>query len=354
MISVRTHIIAFIAAPLLFCSCEKSEPTSKVSTEELTRLVDWRGDGKDIDAEMETFYRDIRLRYNDRQFDELEIIAQKIRDEKMKFSNSEWKIEHFYITFSCRKDEPEDMWQLHDQIHKDWISKFPDSVTAKIAHARFMTEYAWHARGDDYSEKVTEKGYALFNERLTIAKSILDGCAEQRTKCPMWSLTRMKVALGLQEKPQEFQKIFRQAKADNPSFFPYDVLRAYYLLPRWYGAKGEWEKFAFDEIFLEDGGGTVTYAKVLMAQKRFYGDLFKETDADWEKAKDGFGKILNTDPGSRSILNVYCMMACMAGDGTTAQMLFTKIGDTPVPSVWRVGKINIFEDAKQWAATSQN
>lgn len=346
-------LAAFILIPVLCCSCGKSKPSSKVDADELMRLITWRGDGKDLSAELGTFYRDIRLRYNERQFDELEIIAQGIRDQNLKFSNGEWKIEHFYGTFTCRDDEPESMWQLHDQIHKEWIAKFPDSATAKIAHARFMMEYAWHARGDDYADKVDEKNLTLFKDRLAKANRILDGCSKQRSDCPMWSLTRMKVALGLQAELQEFDKLFRQAKADEPNFSPNDILRAYYLLPRWYGSEGEWEKAALNEIFLEDGGGVETYAKVIMAQKRFYENIFDETEADWEKAKSGFQKMLLSDPDSRINLNVYCLLACLAGDQTTAHELFEKIGDTPVPTVWRVGKINTFEDAKQWAALSQ-
>lgn len=350
---MRSVFAAFILIPLLCCSCGKSKPISKVDTDELMRLVTWRGDGKDLDAELGTFYRDIRLRYNERQFDELEIIAQGIRDQKLKFSNGEWKIEHFYRTFTCRDDEPENMWQLHDQIHKDWISEFPDSATAQIAHARFMMEYAWHARGNDYADKVKEKNFSLFKDRLAKANGILEGCLKQRSECPMWSLTRMKVALGLGESPGEFDKLFRQAKAEDPNFFPYDILRAYYLLPRWYGSEGDWEKAAIDEIFLEDGGGAETYAKVIMAQKRFYKNIFDETEADWEKAKSGFEKMLLSDPDSRINLNIYCLLACFTGDQATAHGLFEKIGDTPVPSVWRVGKVNIFVDAKQWAALSQ-
>jgi hypothetical protein len=223
-----------------------------------------------------------------------------------------------------------------------------------VAHARFMMEYAWHARGSDYIDKVDEKNLTLFKERLTKADQILDGCVNQRTECPMWSLTKMKVALGLGAKPADFDKLFRQAKADEPKFFPYDTLRAYYLLTRWYGSEGDWENAAFDEIFLEDGGGTETYAKVIMAQKRFYDNIFDQTKADWQKAKDGFEQMLRTVPDSRINLNIYCLLACFACDQKTAHELFEKIGHTPVPTVWRKGKVNIFEDAKLWAASSQS
>jgi hypothetical protein len=120
--SVSSLLAAFILIPLLSSSCDKSKPSSKIDTDELMRLVTWRGDGKDLSAELGTFYRDIRLRYNQRQFDELKIIAQGIRDQDLKFSNSEWKIEPFYGTFTCRDDEPESMWQLHDKIHSEWIT----------------------------------------------------------------------------------------------------------------------------------------------------------------------------------------------------------------------------------------
>lgn len=340
--------------PLAFSACKKAEPTSEIPTAELTRLVMWDGDGKDLQGEITRFYADVRLRYNNRQFAELEIISQELRDQNPSFTDGFPKTIGFYDSFECRSDEPEGMWQLHDQIHKEWIAAFPDSITAKIAHARFLTEYAWHARGDDFAAKVPKENMAIFTERLKLADAILDGCAKQRKECPVWSLVKMRIALGLSTEPPAYDRIFRQAKADFPKFYKYDSYRANYLLPRWHGKEGEWEKTAHNEIFLEDGGGHATYARVIREQWDYYENIFEETDASWPDAKKGFEQILEDYPSSRVMLNIYCRLACEAGDAVTAHELFQKIADNPVPAAWRAGKQNIFQEAKAWAAGSQS
>ena len=86
----------------------------------------------------------------------------------------------------CREDEPESMWQLHDRIHKGWIAAKPDSITARIAHADFLAEYAWHARGSGYANEVSKDGWKLFGERLTAAHEILKQAKPMQPQCPMW------------------------------------------------------------------------------------------------------------------------------------------------------------------------
>jgi Domain of unknown function (DUF4034) len=339
--------------PLAIAACRKSEPTSDIPTEELTRIVNWDGDGKDLQGEMARFYGDVRLRYNNRQFAELEIISKEIHSLSPTFTDGFPKIIGFYDSFKCRDDEPENMWQLHDQIHKDWIAEFPDSITAKVAHARFLTEYAWHARGSDWADKVPQSNMQTFTERLKAADAILDGCAKQRKDCPVWSLVKMRAALGLGTEPAEFDKIFRQAKADFPKFHKYDTSRAYYLLPRWHGKEGEWEKAAHNEIFLEDGGGHAAYARVIIEQRKYYDEIFAESAASWPDAKKGFEQLLKDYPSSLVLLNLYCRLACEAGDAVTANDLFKKIGKNPVPAAWKAGKYDIFEEAKEWASTSE-
>ncbi len=123
--------------------------------------------------EIYAFRVKIRQLYNSRHFGELETTAAELRRTKPLFDNGSWKIAEFYDSFSCRSSEPESMWQLHDRIHQDWIAQFPMSITARIAYADFFTDYAWHARGTDFADKVTEEGWRLFAERIGLAQKTL-------------------------------------------------------------------------------------------------------------------------------------------------------------------------------------
>ncbi len=74
------------------------------------------------------------------------------------------------------------MWQVHDRIHQEWIAQFPASITARVAYADFLREYAWHARGTDLADKVTEEGWRLFGERLESARKMLAEARELTEK----------------------------------------------------------------------------------------------------------------------------------------------------------------------------
>ena len=78
------------------------------------------------------------------------------------------------------------MWELHEKIHADWEKAYPDSITARVATARFYVAYAWHARSTEYASKVTDEGWRLFKERLAKARTVLDQSKSLEPKCPMW------------------------------------------------------------------------------------------------------------------------------------------------------------------------
>ncbi|RYD18138.1 MAG: DUF4034 domain-containing protein, partial [Verrucomicrobiaceae bacterium] len=160
-----------------------------------------------------TFRNDARQLYNNRDFAGLEALAKKIRENKSRFVDGQWAIEDFYSSQDCRKDEPESMWQLHDQIHRDWLKKYPDSITARVAHANFLITYAWHARSDRRGSQVTQVGWDLFRERLAEARTVLDKSKELKPVCPMMYSSYQTIALGQGWPRAEYDALFKEAKS---------------------------------------------------------------------------------------------------------------------------------------------
>jgi Domain of unknown function (DUF4034) len=301
--------------------------------------------------EMTNFYRETRQLYNNRKFAELETLANELRSSKARFRSGAWKIAHFYKALECRDEEPDSMWQLHEQIYKEWETKFPKSITAQVSHAQFMTDYAWHARGSGYANEVTEEGWRLFRERLAASRTILDQ-SKSLAPCPVWWSVRLRVALGQEEEPAAYEALFQEAKKSEPQFFPHDISRAYYLLPRWYGKVGDWEAAAADQIERDGEFGFENYARVVQKQSYFYGNIFEESEASWRKAKQGFDALVTRYPDSMEVLNAYCRTACLAADQKQAKELFLKIRDNSSTDIWRK-KNNEFKQAKAWAMSEK-
>jgi hypothetical protein len=296
--------------------------------------------------DLSAFRFDVRQHYNNRRFAQLEEIANRIRDGKERMDDGDWKIVHFYQALECRDDEPEGMWKLHDEIHKEWEKQFPESITARVAHADFHTSYAWHARTDKFADQVTEEGWRLFRERLAEARKVLDQAKALSSRCPVWWHVYQRVALGQGWPREDYDALFKEAKAFEPEFYYYDLARAKFLLPRWHGEPGEWAKVAEEQIPIQGATGHEIYARVVWEMSTYDEDLFGESNASWKKARRGYDDLRARYPASLELLNKYCRIACYAGDKKQAKALFAQIGDHPVGTCWYK---NEFARAKAWA-----
>lgn len=297
--------------------------------------------------EIYVFRLETRQAYNNSRFDELEAKAVELRASKAVFDNGSWKIGNFYTSFECRYDEPESMWQLHERIHKDWITAKPDSITARVAYANFLADYASHARGSGYASTVTKDGWRFFAERLDTARSVLKEARALNEQDPFWWSVSLRVALGQSWPKAEYDALVAEAKSFEPGFWGYDTARAYSLLPRWYGEPGDWEAYASRAAVDERGAGVEVYARITIQLYMFYTNIFRETQASWPKTRKGLEQLHQKYPRSLEIVNWTAMLATLAEDRALAKEMFAVLGDTYLPSVW--GKPEKFLLARKWA-----
>jgi hypothetical protein len=337
-------IVAFCLTTL--AACHRNQPDVVVERD-VTGLPAIKETKDKITTDIWEFRLKTRSLYNASKFDELEALAAQIRTDRTRFGSGSWKILQFYESLACRPDEPESMWQLHERIHENWDTAKPRSITAYVAHARFLTEYAWHARGTGYSNTVTKEGWHLFAQRLAKAKEFLDKSTDFEPKCPMWWHTRMTVAKGQGWRRDDFENLFQEAKAFEPQFWGYDVAKAVYLLPRWYGQPGEWEYTVTLELNRPKGLGLETYSRVVNALSEYYKNIFRETHASWPQTRDGFELMRQRYPDSLRILSEYCQLACLADDRVRARKLFDELGGRMIADIW--GDQKNFRHYRNWA-----
>lgn len=301
----------------------------------------------DTATEVWPFRLQTRSLYNASKFDQLEVLAARLRSDRARFRNGSWKIHEFYDSLECRSDEPEDMWQLHERIHESWDRAKPNSITAYVAHADFWTGYAWHARGSGYANKVTKEGWRLFTDRLDRAKALLDKSANFEPKCPMWWRVYMQIALGQGWNWDEYERLFQEAKRFEPQFWSYDVAKATFLLPRWHGQSGDWEYGLSLEIDRPKGLGLETYARVVAEMSPYYKNIFRESHASWPQVRAGFELMRQRYPDSLDIPSSYCRVACRAEDRVVARKLFDELGGRMVKDMWT--DQNAFRQCRNWA-----
>lgn len=239
----------------------------------------------------------------------------------------------FYSAFGLDSRLTESQWLDQQGRLERWGRARPESLSAKIALADWYIGYGWKARGTAYSDRVTDEGWKLMGERLRQATRILKSVPEASVNDPEYY--RLWIPLESEPSGQNagsgktaFQKGTTLAK----EYYPLYSDRAYFLLPKWYGAPGDWERFLTNAAnAFPSEKGDILYARVARAEARHYGDgFFKESKTDYTRVKRGYlaGAVFHGGSDRISDLSNLCYLAAIQGDRPTAAKLFLDLGDS--------------------------
>lgn len=310
------------------------------------------------DARMIRDYaQEMRLKLLAGRFEELDNIANELRATRAQFPGGIWKLDKYYqgiADLEKGRHASEAEWATIMKKLQQWITERPASITARVALAQAYTTYAWKARGGGYADTVTDEGWKLFHERLKQAEEVLNEAKTSPIKCPNWYVTMQEVALGQGWDLERYNRLFDEAVAVEPLYHYFYLNKAHYLLPRWYGEEGDWERFA-DEVQAQRGGqeGSMLYFYIATSAIRYHEPeetFFKDTKVSWPKLKQGFQDKEALQGANNTSLNMYCKFACLAGDRESANAAFARIGEDYDPYVW--GNDRSFYNYKAWASNS--
>jgi hypothetical protein len=271
------------------------------------------------------------------RFADLEHIADSLRTTHARFSNGSLGIRGFYwYGFgNVVHDWNEVLYLRFLKQTRAWRQAYPASITAPVAEAELLIGYAWLARGSGYANTVTDGGWARFRERLGQAHELLDQAVKLAPRCPGWYLAALKLAVGEEWPDAEGERLFREAKAADPTCETFYDLRAWALTPRWYGSPGDWENFLEDAVRdLDPVEARRIYAYVVYKRSRDCRNVFRETRADWGRTRLGYDEMLGLWPESLELRSQAARLALDAGDLDYARSMFEVIGLREDPYVW--------------------
>jgi hypothetical protein len=271
------------------------------------------------------------------KFSELDCMADAARIGKTRFSGGDWKLAKIYIGVdSPRPGHPtQEDWKNHMQLVERWTHKNSRSITARIALAESYIGYAWDARGDGYSDSVSDSGWKLFSGRISKAKLILDQASMLKTKCPEWYLVMEQVAQGQSWDLSQLNGLLNQAVAFEPDYQYYYRVYAYLLQPKWFGQEGDAARFAEDTANKTGGdSGDILYFqitnKVLCACNESEFGHFS-----WPRLQKGFAALEKEYGPSLINENAFALMATKSSDWVAADPAFKQIGDSWNQDLWR-------------------
>jgi len=255
-----------------------------------------------------------------KEYEKLDELAKKYRSSKERYADGVWKLSSVYDALIPSNQAPDDDWDARLDSIARWTVARPDSITARVAWANLLVSYAWKARGAGGTDTVSPQGWRLFFSRLAAAEKCLKESKFVIDVCPIYWRVMMTDALGLQMPRPQFDALFEKAIKFEPDCETYYYRRAIYLLPQWYGTKGEWQSDlakSADKIGGENG--EMLYSQVVWNMHiRYDKNPFVEYNASWPRVDKGFEVIEKYFPNSLGAKIERANLAILANDARAA------------------------------------
>jgi parallel beta-helix repeat protein len=293
--------------------------------------------------------QEIQMYLRTEDFNEMEKMVSGMLNEKKRFGNGNWQLNYFYGAFETGYGSR----PFEDNISyiEKWISKYPSSVTARIAMAISLTQQGWSLRGGGYSNTVSPSSWTPFEKHLNKALEVLKEAEKLGVKDPGLYTEWINVAMGL-HKLDDLETSFQKGVAIEPTYYPLYYNRCFAYLPKWYGKQGQYEQLAREAAdSTKDKIGDSLYFLLARAMVRQVEDIneLKKTGFDFNRVKQGVKDFSKHFPGclDPDNCNRLCFMACAADDKESARDYFLDIGEQWDKRVW--GNQETFEKYKAWA-----
>lgn len=315
--------------------------------------------GLSVDASVDVSalqaYQDtVEQMLKDQQFTALDCLANGLRTRKERFPGGMWKLHVIYGGLASPNRYPvhstEVEWRARLRELRQWAADRPKSVTARVALASALMGYAWAARGNGFSDTVSENGWDLFAQRAGEAKRVLDGASALGKKCPESYAVMLTAAVAQQWSSSQIRALFDEAITAEPEYYYYYRLYAQTLLPKWGGAEGAVDRFlqrSADSLGGEKGD--ILYFQV--ATNLICGcNDDQGLKLSLPRIERGFNAVEKQFGASMLNLNLLARAAANTGDGdpVLADKAFHRIGNEWDRETWK--KQENFDSAREWAA----
>jgi hypothetical protein len=325
----KTTVLTLLPLVLWGCSPKKpvatEQPSNPSAASRAFTIVESQAarERKQIEAQAMALF-------TNRAFSDLDALAAKYRASKEAYPDGTWRLGCVYGGLEPHAHAPLSAWENQVALADQWIRTNRASMTARVAKARLLVGYAWTVRGGSYADKVKDAQWNQFFELLQQAAKALNDAKQLPERCPLYWSTWQMAALGLQMEKPQYDALFQQATKEFPDYWYYYNNRAIYLLPRWYGEPGDWEKdLTRSADRIGDEGGDMLYAQVVCNVHNYGGgiDVFEEKRISWERVDKGIAGLLKKFPQSLSLKNDRAFLAGLAGDKEKARTYFAEVKD---------------------------
>ena len=272
-----------------------------------------------------------------RDMDGLEKLANDLRESRARLDGGTWILSSYLDAIGhLPKDDKEAAATMG--FYERWAQERPESMTAQISYAEGLTSYAWRARGSGWGSEVTEDGWKFFRERLKTADLVLMAVKDRAVDYPDWTEAAQTVALGQSWPRQKYMDMVNAAIVREPTYGRYYTSACYYLLPRWHGEAGDFERWLREmaEKYPPEQRDRAYAFFVWMAERMpVRGEIaFAHDRLDWEMTKRGFEQWLQ-EGDNLMVRFEFIRLGLIADDRATVREQFDHIGGKYWPKMWK-------------------
>jgi len=280
-----------------------------------------------------------------KKFEAIEKIASKATANKERLKGGYWKIDSVYDAFAGmyiqsqnRVQITDEMWLDRIGLLREWKDQMPGSITPRIALAEVYAEYGWFARGSGYTKTVSDDGWKKFGERMELAQKELAEVDGMDEKCPVFYREVLRLALTTGWPDAAFEKVYHEAASYEPNYTKIYLSKSTYLLPKWHGVIGDWQKY-IDSLPHELAGLNSDDADIIYFI--VIADIADESTlhANWttmslDRAKKGYADLEKKYGADNYRLNQYANVMYRFVDFEDANAAFDRIGVNRDPEVF--------------------
>jgi hypothetical protein len=310
------------------------------------------------ETDVQTLCEGIETALIGQRFALLDATELAMRDPDVRLVGGNSQLYHYYGALGDYSDSPLFLcrsrltFDQKRQLLEQWVTAAPRSTAPHIALAQLWSNAGWTARGDEYSDKVSEKQWKTLAFDLANAQSALSGLNGRDD--PHFYYLMIAIARGSSNPRPVLDRLYRSAINAYPGYFHYYSQRADLLQERWYGQSGEMRDYAAS-VLQSPGGdaGLVAYSYVTFSLMQFYerSTLLQVTGLSWPTIQTAYAKRGELYGLRNRDWNVLFNLALAAIDRDAAKTALEQVQNNWDPAVWKERRY--FDYAVSWTMTSQ-
>jgi hypothetical protein len=243
------------------------------------------------------------------KYDEIERTAKTLQSSRAVGVDGVWLLEKFGKGLWGTEEgdtSVAEAWKMRHGRIQNWHRARPASLLARTALMASWTDGSEIARGTAYASEVSPQQFEEMNQRVVKAAEVGSTLLPDIGKSPLVARRIQKWGLLASMSSEEYLELVNEATKRFPTYISYDLAATTFLMTRWFGKPGEWERYAEDRANQVGGiKGDILYARLAGEKYSSYEKFWKENAISWPRVQRGYDALLKQQPNSLSTATTY-------------------------------------------------